>query len=556
MEKKTCAILARQSSTDGEESLSIDTQIDACRALATERGLKAVIEERELDTSGRWYPAGFEGLAALDQAYKAWTAETRKPAKTRPGLGKILASLDGLGYIVVYDATRLMRPLDGSFVGPLVIQRLAGAGVKVLSVKEGEIDFSRFADRLVNGLSGSVNSEQIRLSKEKSMASVRRLKDGGWLANGGCRLLGFRYEGKFKLVESEFAPAVREIILQAAAGVPFNRICRNINAKYPPQGRRWYVSSIHNICRNPVYAGLVKNADGEFVESKQTKGLVPYPVWKKAFDRSRAWKKQAPKPRKNPLTLSGMLYDGLTGEKLIGSVSKGTPFWVARSRALAGKKTARPVRWESKKPGVIWLKEALRPFVWPWFVEEYRAWAAAQADPEATEKMQVELDGLKAREAAIVDLIADGTLSKDAAKEKLEALKKRRAELEAARLATSKGPTRAQMFDQWNFIQSILHGRAPDEAYAACLREAVEKITVWDDRILVEGKWGSVELPRLIRKNHATFPRPRLDAELSAEHVPGTHDPLGMKLVVKYTYGPGGERVLFDGPNFKVVKKG
>lgn len=83
---------------------------------------------------------------AVESVFQKYAKETGR-SYFRKGLGEIFRRLDDISAICVYDVTRLFRPLNGSFLGNLIIQKLIEHDVKVLSVKEGLLDFSKQPDR-------------------------------------------------------------------------------------------------------------------------------------------------------------------------------------------------------------------------------------------------------------------------------------------------------------------------------------------------------------------------------------------------------------------------
>ena len=318
-----CFIVCRQSSgqEDPDDSLSIQLQEDECRKLAKTHGLTVVDCFKEANTSGRLYPSGYEEIATKDVIYTKWCKETKKTGQWRDGLGEAFKRISEVSYIVAYDMTRFFRPLNGSFLGALLMQILQSNSVKLLTVREGVVDFSRFQDILVSSLTSQINSEQLRLQTEKSRAAYKRLKDDGAYYAGLMQMHGYRKTGRRLEVEidTRSAKMVKTVFKLYNKGVALNEILKIVNEKFSDCFKTLCQRTmLSKILKTPAYCGYQYNSSGELVKSKQLEGkeIVSVGEWMKAHERLERGRLQTLRPKKRWSPLSGYVYCGHCGEKM------------------------------------------------------------------------------------------------------------------------------------------------------------------------------------------------------------------------------------------------
>ena len=111
-------IYARQSAGDEEESASVETQVEKCRAWANGQGLTVEVYS-DKNTSGKTYPdlPDAVALSKADTVYQDWKKDfTARRAVYRKGLADAITTMQAGDVLVVYDFTRIMRPLTDSFL--------------------------------------------------------------------------------------------------------------------------------------------------------------------------------------------------------------------------------------------------------------------------------------------------------------------------------------------------------------------------------------------------------------------------------------------------------
>lgn len=339
-------IYARQSSGDEEQSASVEQQILNCKKLAEDRNLIVTGIFQDLNISGKTYPDTTEAiaLASVDSAYKNWVASTyQKTVKYRKGLADVINSLKNVDYVLLDDFTRLMRPLQASYLESHVVQKLRCAGVKLWCVKEGIKDLGNFSDNLVSTLISQINANQLEIQRQKSISALRTLRDSGYKVSGG-RIYGYRYifNKKFEIIPEE-AEAVRKAFELGIKQVPYLRICRVIGEMLGKDV--FHRATLNNMLRRPEYAGFQYNSSGELIESKSFSGIaiISFSQFLKMQERLSATSTILNHDRKDIYPFTGLCYCGYCGGRMIVRYSpslkqgedKMNRFFTCNSREIA-----------------------------------------------------------------------------------------------------------------------------------------------------------------------------------------------------------------------------
>ena len=498
MEQK-CAIYCRQSSgsIDPDDSLSIELQVEACRKLASDKGLKVVEIYRESDTSGRLYPDGYEALEKADIAFQSWLKTTGFGGKHRTQLGKLLKRLDEVDYILVHDLTRFHRSLSGSFLGQLLMNLLQQSGVKILSVKEGMIDPDRFTDILVTSLTSQISSQQLLLQRQKSMEAQKKLKEAGIWAGSCSSTFGYRSTGRKHEVEldpirAEIVKKVYELFLDGwKMETISNEVCKLL-----PEDQSCNRSQVRRILCNIAYTGYCKLDDGQLVKLKPLEGLelVSFSDWKLAQDilKQRADRKH--RPKMSWLPLSGVFFCGYCGHKMQShsrtARDKDSPIgmhYLCRSHQGRNKRSCKNMlTWFNAEAGGVGLCDALMPLM-------ALAVEPSVEEPEELETLQAKAESLRKKQESLVSLFKKDLLTEEDLAQSLTELKTQKAEVDE-----SLKQLRAELADRMSPEQWLTDIEGIDKPQAEIeilLRKAIKKVTIWKDKILVDTCKGSFELP-------------------------------------------------------------
>ncbi len=381
MTQRKGIIYARQSSGKENESESINLQIAQCRLLAQKSGIRILAVETDAKTSGRLYPEGAEDIAERDGAFQNWYDNVHCEKLYRPGLGRVMAQLGKIDCIIVYDVTRLYRPVQFSFLQAYIDNAMVRNHVKLVTVTDGETNPSDFSDSLVTTIKSHVNDNQIRLTSEKSRMALMNLKNSGYAPN--CpKMYGIRYVGgKDRAVEviDKEAEVVRFVFGEVLKYRAYNSILREMNNCFSgrARGKEFYSSNVRHIVSQPFYCGYMYDSHGALIPARQMEGkaIISFETWLKAQEII-SRKRRPAVPRKalfHPFT--GLMRCGYFGSRLYLGIDRGKEIYhcvngEARDmRECVGSRvvmtTGRP------SPYSTGLKEALPP-VWCW--RSSRAW--------------------------------------------------------------------------------------------------------------------------------------------------------------------------------------
>lgn len=315
-------LYARQSSGDEELSESVEMQLTKCRELARKEGLEIIGEFSDLNTSGRTYPKGGEAIAELDAAYKQWYAQQTKTKKYREGLGTALETIvKNDAALVIYDITRLYRPVTGSYLESYIAQRLAK--VEIFSTK-GKIDLGAFGDSLITTITNRINDDQLKIQKEKSILALKQMRNNGRYY--GTAIWGYKYDKNTKTYVgiNEELEAVKEAFRLMLAKVPIAEICRRLDKYRTGRGhlQDW---SLRVLLRHPEYCGLTRNANGDLIELQA--GLfnvapISKTDWHRVQNMLGDKKTRQQRPKKYEYAYNGLVKCGYCGSALVMGISQ------------------------------------------------------------------------------------------------------------------------------------------------------------------------------------------------------------------------------------------
>ena len=385
------AIYARYSSHN-QRDVSIDIQVDNCRAYCDERGWQVVGAYCDHAVSGRTSDR-VEFQRMMDDA--------------EHGLFDV---------VVIWKVTRIMRNRDEMAV---VRMALKDAGVGIAYAGESFPDGS--SGLLMLGMLEVLAEWESAQTAERIRGGIRRNAEE--LKASGVRLIGYRVDGSDRFVVDEStAPAVRTAFRMAAEGETIASIVRALSGYRSKWGRPISPQSVSNMLRNRrymgeySYAGIVKEDGMPAIIDRETFEKV-----QRVLD-SRTAK---PRDRGHRYALVGRLFDPdgnpMTGTSATGRNGKRHYYY----RTKAGKRVRCDVveRCVADAVAAALADTATRERIADLFGEYQDAMEVDASDtPEARELRQV-----KARIANIEGAIEEG-LPFD--RERLLALHARKDELE------------------------------------------------------------------------------------------------------------------------------
>lgn len=502
-----CFIYCRQSvgTNEADDSLSLVTQKEECVKLAKAKGLTVLDIFEEPNKSGRLYPDGFEALASVDSVYKQWAKETKKTGKWRTQLGKMLRRLGEAGCVLCYDITRLHRSLRGSFLENLIIQELSKHKVKLITAKEGEIDFDKFSDSIVSTLTSQINSEQLLIQKEKSLKARKSLKERGEWCSACSKTFGYKSTGRKHEVEidEKRAEVVREVFKLYAEGATFPEMAEAVGPKMLKLGTRVYKAHIFRMLRNPIYCGFYKGDDGRLIKSKPTEGkeIISFKLWKTAQEIYENRKRNPRRAYHNWLPLSGKIICGYCGYKMkINS----TALYGLRYTCYGFRERGLP-RSKSCRNSIIWKRDdrsvfgdtlldvlmGLLPLYYMHKLDE-----ASRSTEKAVELQDAEVKVMstQAKIKTLTSSFVSGDIDESVYKQALVTLNKKLKdekavldELNAVKGADDYTPTRL-LFD----LEALNAGDVNQADLEEAMRWTFKEITVWHDKVEISTPLGKV----------------------------------------------------------------
>lgn len=501
-------VILRQSSgmADPNESLSIEVQEAECLRLAKSHGIEVVDVFREAATSGRLYPSGFEEMAKQDYIYCRWCEEVKKTGQWRQGLGEALRRLDEVDCIICYDSTRLFRPLNGSFLASLITQRLISKGVKLLTVKEGTIDFSKFQDSLVTALTSQINSEQLNMQREKAKAALKRLKDNGEYHSGLSLMHGYKKGVRAHEVEidDEEAPMIRYVFKMFNGGMQIDELNKKVNEKFKRLFKKpCRRNVITNMLRSPAYCGMVKDSDGKLIKMKHLEGkeLVTVSAWMAAQKRLDARKRTHVRERKHWRPLAPFVYCGCCGEKLNARSQSNTSYvyhtclrkyWDSSCNCDVSIRVS-----EDSKQG-IGLVEFVKPLL---LAEAMKLMKAPKQDDKMRDelcKVEIDLEELKRKEEKLTAMWMSSKIGDEAYETAMNDVKQRKAVTSAKIRDIETELNRDVSSFEWAKLMMKFKGEdaLPKGEYEMLAASMLKKIIVSNDSVEVKTAYGDVKVPR------------------------------------------------------------
>lgn len=533
-------IYGRQSAGDNDISESVEIQIERCQEIARKENIEVVGIYRDLNISGKTYPEGAEDIVKLDIAFQNWYKESSSIKMFRRGLGEVIEKLKDIDYIIVYDITRLYRPVSGSHLESYINQLLIYNKVKVMTLT-GIVDVSSFSDSIITALLNRINDQQIAITRKKAIEGQTRLRDSGIHVNG-IKSFGIEYVGKYKVqVDPLKAEVIKYIFENVANYVPYAEVLRYVNKNYNGLWKSiFHPSSCYNLLRNPVYCGLMKNSKGELIKCKQMEGkeIISFELWKKVQDIIDKRRPCPPKPKYHWLPFSGLFIDGYNGTHLAVNNSKGHLYYKTQVQMIDRKKSCAGAVWiDVNKKHYTGIYYAIIPILILGFIQRIKKAEKLQNKENEVEKYNIELSNIKIKEQQITEKYMEGLIDQSVFDEILRKNKKRKDELNKLIIETTsynKVDMNTLLINQWKEYHKLVDNELSKSQYETLLKEVVQKIVVFPDKIIIHTNFGEIPLPRFLQKNHPHFPRYVIDLDKSDNVNTPTFNICDTKFVVTY----------------------
>lgn len=490
-------IYCRQSSGSNEQSISIDQQEENCKALAEKNKLTVSKVFADYNCSGRIFPTQLASLAEMDLVYKQFMKETKKTG-WRNELSKLLDELKKGDTIIVDDKTRLVRSLNGSYLENGLIQLLKEKKVKLLSNKEGEINFENFTDQLVFSLQSSINSNQLEIQRKKCKDSLKRLKDLG--ENKQCLggSLGYKSTGiKGKIsIDDTTAPIVKYTFEQYLKGKSLLSMCREINKKW---GRKVVVKSLKNILQRVEYTGFMYDSNHNLIKCKQTEGieLVDFRTYQLANNLLNSRKGAKFQIKKYPSHFTSMLHCGICGSVLkicINNHGKYFSFRCMQHVLRAQENCKVSITSNTLYTTGLSLEDAVYPLLIIGLLKKLQA--NPKQDQNKLEEKQVELNNLLNQEKTFTDLFMKGLLDNSNFESNLLQLKEKKSNLQQEIIQLEQQLKEDNSDQIRQLVNKIVARKLTYEQYQELIPYTFKDIVIYPDKVVVNTVEGPITLRR------------------------------------------------------------
>ncbi|MEX0762645.1 MAG: recombinase family protein [Dehalococcoidia bacterium] len=310
------ALYARVSSVAQDTDLSIGAQLSALRRHAGEHGHDVVAEYIDEAESGR---------TTNRPEFQRMIAEARNKSAPFQGL-------------LIWKFSRFARSREDSILYKSLLRK---HGVRVLSINE-PVEESP-AGMLVEGIIESVDEfYSMNLAQDVTRGMREAASRGYWVSSQtpyGYRRVRVQEGSKERTrleVDTATSGVVERIFAESISGIGTKEIAVRLNKDGVPSpaGKRWGRSRVHSMVTNPVYKGtLIFGARGRFhlnagMEPVRVEGAFLAIIAPQNFDalqarlKSRAPAVQHPRRAASAYVLSGLLYCGDCGARMVGKAAK------------------------------------------------------------------------------------------------------------------------------------------------------------------------------------------------------------------------------------------
>jgi len=521
MIRQKAIVYVRQSSGKEEESESIELQKRHCLELAAQRNLEVTGVFEDANSSGRLYPSGEESLARHDKSFQDWRRRQTTEKNYRPGLGEAFQKLAGNDYIIVDDLTRLARPVSGSFLQSLIQQKLVENHVRVLTVKDGEVNYEDFGDRLMSDIQSTITDNQIRIQTQKSRDAMRKLRDDGIYPNMP-KMFGIEYLGNHQVrVKPEYAGCIRFIFDEVLKCRPYNAIIADLNASFLGlfPGKCCHPSTFKHIVKQPFYCGYMYNSDGNLIPARQMQGqeVITYDVWRNAQEIINRKRGANPRAQFRPHPFTGLMCCGACGSRMVSGFDSGKEFYYCRSGSDALKdaecRGARAnINLVRPSEDYTGLKESIRPLLVLGLYKylDDKEMSKSEMAKVATYESQLAEQQTRLEKGMEIFLqsgLSEADVKKAAAKGKAK-IDELRAKVAAIKILAKSDPAREKFYELCNGkFEELLNGVISDGDFELLLRKSVKRIVAFADHMDIETVYGDFRLDRVMVRQYRNFPK-------------------------------------------------
>lgn len=577
-QKKTAVIYARQSFGMECNSLSIESQLEQCRAWCKRNDAEIIAECYDTNTSSELYDDSDEGRAysRIDKAWNEWKKQQKTANRRiyRKGLADAFSFLDKVDYFVVNERTRFYRnPSPLSYLSSYCLSKLQEHHVSLVEVESNKIDtLSSKIDIAVQQLLSAYEMSKVAEKREQSIRSRKRNIQKGIVFSNAY---GIDWLNKKIHYNEDKAEVIRFVFNSVVEGKTYGEILfkMNSNFKHLADGKCFYETSIYKIIANPIYCGYKKLADGKYIEvvNLDNKPIVSFTMFQKANEIVKDKKQKSGKQKYNVkdqdkrhfLPFSGLLKCGNCGSKLIVGMDRGIVYFCNNTH-LNKDKGCTPSRirtdWDVDENDFLLVFQPLFLIRLQSFIYEYEKISNAN---EEKDKLQAEIENLKNKMKVIMDAFVSSNVDESVFTSSIEKLKKEIVEKENQLITLSSIADDEKEKELARFRK--LHQEITDsenlidnDDYARLLRETLQEVIIFQDKIkvvLFDGN--SFYLPRL-KANRRSKKLPNVSATSTFIPIDKSDRNKGGYLYHTITFSsdnPSTSTTLIETPYYKIILK-
>ena len=239
------------------------------------------------------------------------------------------------------------------------IQPLRKAGVALVTVTQGRIDWSDFTGRITYAIVQEGKNQYLRdLSKNVTRAMEQLAREGKWVS--GVPPIGYVVgeDRRLKLGSPEAVATVKRIFREYLAGGSLRGVARGLtdDGVLSPKGKNWTAAGIKGVLVNPAYLGNTCYNQRAISKYKRkgsktndpadwivAEGTHPPLITRQEHDQvkeilaSRKATHSTPHKNGGRFVFSNLLRCGHCGKQMIGSTDNGYPVYVCYSYRQTGK---------------------------------------------------------------------------------------------------------------------------------------------------------------------------------------------------------------------------
>lgn len=493
-------IYTRQSSQKEDRSISCEEQVSNCRKYAEENNLTVKDVFTDIDVSGRLFPKQFAQLAEIDLVYKNYLKETKKEGQWRVGLGQLFDKLKDGDTIIVDDLSRFYRPLTNSYLESALTQFLIEKKIRLLTVKNGEVNLNSFNDNLINALQNRINDNQLSIQRKKSKASLSRLYNNGEYHASLGMMIGYKSTGKKKEVEvdEQGAKIVKYIFKSYIEGKSLLQIVRDLNKKFE---MKTCVKSIKNILERPLYCGYMYNKQNELIKAQQVQGkeIIDFSTWTTAKKILDSRKTNNIRVKQYPIHFTGLCYCGKCGAKMSVCINEHGKYFSFRcmSHTIRAKENCKiSITANTEYNKGLSLDNAVEPILILGLLKKLNEQKNGIELKEQIELKTVELNNIQNKEKQLTSMFLEGLLSEDVLKTTLADNKAKKDGLQQEIIQLEQELEEDDTEKVRLLVNKIVGRSLTFEQYHELIPLTIKQIKVFEDKITVQTHFGDIDLPR------------------------------------------------------------